>query len=114
MEGKNVMMVTKMAPQAVIAPRVARFVLLRVTVGMAIWIPASSAILEQTTELLGACRAGYRADGLLATDSKQFRLNFPGQEYRVFVAPGIDCNTLCDHPFPGPQSCMEVPVQPNC
>jgi hypothetical protein len=61
-----------------------------------------------------ACRAGYRADGLEPTDPKQFRLAFPGQEYRVFVAPGVDCNTLCTSPFPGPASCQEVPVQSTC
>jgi len=74
----------------------------------------TSCIVTPTNRDFCACRAGYRADGLLATDPKQFRLNFPGQEYRVFVAPGVECNTLCDHPFPGPQSCMEVAVQPNC
>ena len=58
-----------------------------------------------------ACRAGYRADGLAPTDAKQFRLNFPGQLYRVFVAPGVECNTLCTTPFPGPDSCKEVPVR---
>jgi cysteine-rich repeat protein len=61
-----------------------------------------------------ACRAGYRADGLDPTDPRQFRLNFPGQDYRVFVAPGIDCNTLCTTPFPGPESCQEVPVKDAC
>jgi hypothetical protein len=61
-----------------------------------------------------ACRAGYRADGLSPTDPKQFRLAFPGQEYRVFVAPGVNCDTLCTSPFPGPQSCQEVPVQGTC
>ncbi|KAH7327291.1 hypothetical protein BKA65DRAFT_65165 [Rhexocercosporidium sp. MPI-PUGE-AT-0058] len=61
-----------------------------------------------------ACRAGYRADGLDATDARQFRLAFPGQEYRVFVAPGVECNTLCTTPFPGPDSCKEVPVQVTC
>ncbi|KAG4439027.1 hypothetical protein IFR05_005491 [Cadophora sp. M221] len=61
-----------------------------------------------------ACRAGYRADGLDATDARQFRLAFPGQEYRVFVAPGVECNTLCTTPFPGPDSCQEVPVQVTC
>jgi cysteine-rich repeat protein len=61
-----------------------------------------------------ACRAGYRANGLSPTDSRQFRLAFPGQEYRVFVAPGIDCDQLCTNPHPGPDSCKEVPVQQSC
>jgi len=58
-----------------------------------------------------ACRAGYRANGLSPTDPKQWRLKFPGQEYRVFTAPGVDCDTLCTNPFPGPDSCQEVPVR---
>ncbi|KAL2144765.1 hypothetical protein VTI28DRAFT_8611 [Corynascus sepedonium] len=61
-----------------------------------------------------ACRAGYRANGLLPTDQRQFRLKFPGQEYRVFVAPGIECDTLCTNPHPGPESCQEVPVREDC
>ncbi|KAL2121721.1 hypothetical protein VTJ04DRAFT_2176 [Mycothermus thermophilus] len=61
-----------------------------------------------------ACRAGYRADGLAPTNPRQFRLKFIGQEYRVFVAPGIECNTLCTNPFPGPDSCQEVPVGEGC
>lgn len=60
-----------------------------------------------------ACRAGYRASGLAPTDPRQFRLQFVGQEYRVFVAPGVACNQLCDQPFPGPDSCQEVRVR-NC
>jgi hypothetical protein len=43
----------KMAAQAVIAPKVARSVLLQVTVEMAMWTQESNVILEQTTELLG-------------------------------------------------------------
>ena len=61
-----------------------------------------------------ACRAGYRASGLSPTDTRQFRLEMPGQEYRVFVAPGVDCDELCLSPFPGPESCKEVPVRADC
>jgi hypothetical protein len=61
-----------------------------------------------------ACRPGYRADGLLPTDQRQCRLKFPGQEYRVFVAPGIECNTLCTEYFLEPDSCQEVPVRADC
>ena len=61
-----------------------------------------------------ACRAGYRANGLEPTSPLQFRLEFPGQEYRVFVAPGVDCDQLCTNPHPGPDSCQEVPVNPKC
>ena len=41
------------AAQAVIAPQVARSVLLQVTVEMAMWTQESSVILEQRMELLG-------------------------------------------------------------
>ncbi|KAK3367286.1 hypothetical protein B0T24DRAFT_597111 [Lasiosphaeria ovina] len=61
-----------------------------------------------------ACRAGYRGSGLAPTDPRQFRLEFPGQEYRVFVAPGVECDELCSEPFPGPDSCREVPVKAGC
>ena len=61
-----------------------------------------------------ACRAGYRADGLAPTDPKQVRLNFPGQEYRVFVEPGVVCNTLCDQWQLGAQGCQEVPTKAAC
>lgn len=56
----------------------------------------TSCITTPSTADYCACRAGYRADGLSATDPKQFRLNFPGQGYRVFVAPGVSCDLLCD------------------
>ncbi len=36
---------------------------------------------------------------------------FLGQEYRVSVALGIDCDTLCTMPFPAPYSYQEVPVK---
>ncbi|KAI9775074.1 MAG: hypothetical protein M1839_001466 [Geoglossum umbratile] len=62
-----------------------------------------------------ACAAGFRATGFAATDSSvQWRLPFSGQEYRVFVKPGVECTTKCDHPELGPLSCQEVNVQPQC
>jgi cysteine-rich repeat protein len=72
---------------------------------------STSCIVTPSGRNYCACRAGYRADGLAANDSKQFRLNFQGQAYRVFVTPGIECNTLCDHWELGPNSCREVPVK---
>jgi hypothetical protein len=72
----------------------------------------TSCITTPSTRDYCACRAGYRADGLDPTDPKQFRLPFLGQEYRVFVAPGVSCDTLCTNPHPGPDSCQEVPVVP--
>lgn len=74
----------------------------------------TSCISTPSTKDYCACRAGYRASGLDPTDKRQFRLAFPGQEYRVFVAPGIDCDALCTNPFPGPDSCQEVPVRDGC
>ncbi|KAK4183461.1 hypothetical protein QBC35DRAFT_443328 [Podospora australis] len=61
-----------------------------------------------------ACRAGYRANNLSPADPRQFRLAMLGQEYRVFVAPGVECDTLCTSPHPGPGSCQEVPVKNDC
>jgi cysteine-rich repeat protein len=74
----------------------------------------TSCITTPSTQHYCACRAGYKADGLADSDPRQFRLAFAGQEYRVFVAPGIECNTLCNSPFPGPDSCKEIAVQSTC
>jgi hypothetical protein len=41
-----------------------------------------------------ACAAGYKADGAANTDTtKHWRMSWPGQEYRVFVKPGLRCWT---------------------
>jgi Astacin (Peptidase family M12A) len=62
-----------------------------------------------------ACRAGYRANAPGSQTAVQFRLPFPGQEYRVFVAPGVVCDTLCDNPFGAPDSiCNEVQLLTQC
>ncbi|KAF2265203.1 hypothetical protein CC78DRAFT_411524, partial [Lojkania enalia] len=59
-----------------------------------------------------ACRAGYKAEvshddpGTLS----QWRLLWPGQESRVFVKPGIDCNVLCVDWVMGAGGCHEVPL----
>ncbi|KAH7113930.1 hypothetical protein B0J13DRAFT_533708 [Dactylonectria estremocensis] len=57
-----------------------------------------------------ACAPGYRADDA----SVQFRLNWPGQEGRVFVRPGVACNQLCDEWTLGSDGCKEVIVQDEC
>jgi hypothetical protein len=57
-----------------------------------------------------ACRAGYKATapGILDTDmTKQWRLPADEGNFRVWVAEGIECNTLCDVWY-GPSSCQEV------
>jgi hypothetical protein len=61
-----------------------------------------------------ACRAGYRAIGDPHDSSVQFRLPWYTQEGRVFVKPGVACDTLCDHWYLGPQGCEEVLLQPQC
>ncbi|KAF2672578.1 hypothetical protein BT63DRAFT_450604 [Microthyrium microscopicum] len=63
-----------------------------------------------------ACRAGYKADPAVyppSDGSVQMRLVWPGQEGRVFVKPGVPCNTLCDHWELGAQGCQEVPLVTN-
>ena len=57
-----------------------------------------------------ACRAGYKATapGILDTDTtKQWRLPADEGNFRVWVAQGVACDTLCDVST-GPDSCQEV------
>lgn len=57
-----------------------------------------------------ACRAGYKATapGILDTDTtKQWRLPADEGNFRVWVAQGIECNTLCEVST-GAFSCQEV------
>lgn len=62
-----------------------------------------------------ACRHGYRADGVPAGDSSsQWRLDWPSQEGRVFVRPGLTCNTLCDDWQLGKDGCKAVKVKSEC
>ena len=63
-----------------------------------------------------ACRAGYRATtGANPGDSSvQWRLNAPYQDGRVFVAPGVTCDTLCDHWELGAGGCQEVSLRSDC
>jgi len=62
-----------------------------------------------------ACRAGFKANAPDSQIAIHYRLNFPGQEYRVFVAPGVECNTLCNNPFGAPQDiCTEIQVVAQC
>ncbi|KAL6717674.1 hypothetical protein ACLMJK_005589 [Lecanora helva] len=63
-----------------------------------------------------ACRAGYRATtGANPGDrSVQWRLPAPYQEGRVFVAPGVTCDTLCDHWELGAGGCQEVSLREDC
>lgn len=62
-----------------------------------------------------ACRAGYKATvpGILDTDTtKQWRLPASEGNFRVWVAEGVECNTLCDIWY-GEFSCQEVVELPS-
>jgi hypothetical protein len=62
------------------------------------------------------------ADGYAANDvSAQWRLPWygtaggdPSQEGRVFVKPGVVCNTLCDDWYLGKDGCKAVQEKPDC
>ncbi|KAF7509762.1 hypothetical protein GJ744_007457 [Endocarpon pusillum] len=62
-----------------------------------------------------ACRAGYKAttSGIPDNDTtKQWRLPAPEGNFRVWVAEGVACDTLCDTPT-GTESCREVAELPE-
>ncbi len=57
-----------------------------------------------------ACRAGYKATapGIVDTDTtQQWRLPADEGNFRVWVAQGVACDTLCSDPFGSPP-CAEV------
>ncbi|KAK0717521.1 hypothetical protein B0T26DRAFT_751565 [Lasiosphaeria miniovina] len=60
-----------------------------------------------------ACRPGYKASAPVAdTDTaRQWRLDIPGQEHRVWVAEGVACDQLCVVST-GVDSCREVTALP--
>ena len=61
-----------------------------------------------------ACRAGYKATapGIADTDTtKQWRLPAPEGNFRVWVAEGVPCDTLCNTST-GVDSCKEVSELP--
>lgn len=53
-----------------------------------------------------ACRPGYRSYWP-GDETKNWRINIPGQEHRVWVAEGVECNELCWEPT----KCAEVPLK---
>lgn len=64
-----------------------------------------------------ACAAGFRANPGsvgIGPGPVEWRLPFLGQEYRVFVKPGVVCDTLCDDWFEGPNSCSAIAVKTTC
>ncbi|KAF8465043.1 hypothetical protein BDZ91DRAFT_239286 [Kalaharituber pfeilii] len=73
--------------------------------------PCTSAFGQR---LLCGCRPGFRATGVDPKDTtKQWRLNVPYHEHRVWVAPGVKCDTLCNWPY-GAAACEEVPFLDQC
>jgi len=61
-----------------------------------------------------SCRAGFKATkpGIADNDvTKQWRLPAPEGNFRVWVAEGVECNTLCTVST-GPFSCREVTELP--
>jgi hypothetical protein len=66
-------------------------------------------------KLYCACRPGYKAGQYSNSDAtKQWRIDtLRGHEHRVWVAPGVVCDTLCDNPW-GILPCAEVAVANTC
>jgi hypothetical protein len=62
-----------------------------------------------------ACRAGYKADPKKVGQdpSAQWRLPWKSQEGRVFVRPGVECDTLCNEWWLGQNGCKEVWLNNN-
>lgn len=66
-------------------------------------------------------RPGYRAGSSSPSSktvnpddtTKQWRFDFPYAEHRVWVAPGVVCDQLCDFPY-GSDACAEVPFTKGC
>lgn len=62
-----------------------------------------------------ACAHGFRGAGVAPGDvSAQMRLPWVGQEGRVFVRPGVQCNVLCDQWTLGRDGCAEVEERAMC
>ena len=59
-----------------------------------------------------ACRPGYKAAFGNDDTTHHWRLNVPCHEHRVWVAEGVECNTLYDFPW-GVDSCKEVKMLDN-
>ncbi|PWW80265.1 hypothetical protein C7212DRAFT_361220 [Tuber magnatum] len=77
-------------------------------------ITTSCIVTKPDGQLHCACRAGYKAAASDSDQSTHYRTLFAGQEYRVFVRPGVACDTLCNSWWMGPQSCQEITVRPEC
>lgn len=59
-----------------------------------------------------ACRPGYRAAAPGDQVDQHWRLEWsiPGHEHRVYVKPGVVCDTLCDHWQLGAAGCAEISI----
>lgn len=71
-----------------------------------------------TPTYLCACRHGYRGTGVTPGEhSKEIRIpndQWPSQNGRAFVSPGIECNTICFDWTLGADGCKEVNTDPGC
>lgn len=85
-----------------------RAIPLRVPVG-------SLSLFLRTDDDADMCgRAGYKSAYGNTESYNSYRVPFAGEGYRVFVRPGVPCNTLCDRWQLGPYSCQEVAERPEC
>lgn len=59
-----------------------------------------------------SCRPGYRAAAPGDSIDQHWRLQWsiPGHEHRVYVKPGVVCDTLCDNWQLGAAGCTEVSI----
>lgn len=59
-----------------------------------------------------SCRPGYRAAAPGDSINEHWRLQWsiPGHEHRVYVKPGVVCDTLCDNWQLGAAGCTEVSI----
>ncbi|CCX07959.1 hypothetical protein FPQ18DRAFT_282981 [Pyronema domesticum] len=69
---------------------------------------------QPNSQLHCACRDGYKSKYDAGNTSKHYRTKFAGQESRVFVAPGVKCDTLCNEWWAGVGACKEVQVVEQC
>lgn len=79
--------------------------------------PASSSSIPFELSILNQSGAtGYEA----GNSEVQWRLPWyggnggPSQQGRVFVKPGVECNTLCNEWYLGKDGCKEVVERPAC
>ena len=72
---------------------------------------ATTSCITSTFGAMCACSPGYKSKGANADTSIHWRLKWSvaGHEHRVFVKPGMECNTQCDNPV-GAALCTEISI----